>query len=420
MPTAPDHWQLNRIGRIGSCGMGQTILREMLDEEPDENSLPVFSASEGEDVFGFLRSPKVVLKPGDMIIGARGSIGFVRKVRIPSTCTQTTIWLRPDEAINQDYLYWYLTGLREQLFPFDKTAIPMLTVEQVRSGPLLIPLISEQRCIASFLDRETSKIDSLIDEQKRLIDLLKEKRQAVISHAVTKGLNPDAPMKDSEIEWLGTVPAHWKIRRLKRLSPQITVGIVVNPSNYVSDDGLPFIYGGDITEGTINLDTCRRISAEHSDQNRKTQLHEGDLLTVRVGAPGVTAVVTKECEGGNCASVMLIRRGDFSSKWLCYAMNSRILRFQVEVVQYGAAQEQFNISHAVDFVIPTPPLDEQNEIAMKLEEAVSVINNLASEADRSISLLQERRSALITAAVTGKIDVRGLVMGIAKAEVEAA
>lgn len=272
-----------------------------------------------------------------------------------------------------------------------------------------LPSISEQKSIAAFLDRETAKIDALVAEQEKLIALLQEKRQAVISHAVTKGLNPAAPMKDSGIEWLGEVPAHWDVKRLKKISPFITVGVVVNPSTFVADEGFPFIYGGDIREGVIDWANSRRIDEESSEANSKTRLKAGDLLTVRVGAPGVTAVVPAECEGGNCASVMLVRQGPFNSHWLCFAMNTRIVRFQVEVVQYGAAQEQFNISHAVNFWVPTPPRSEQDQIAEFLASETAKFDTLTAEAQRAIGLLQERRSALISAAVTGKIDVRGLV-----------
>jgi type I restriction enzyme S subunit len=105
---------------------------------------------------------------------------------------------------------------------------------------------------------------------------------------------------------------------------------------------------------------------------------------------------------------MLIRRGAFNSDWLCYAMNTRLVRFQVEVVQYGAAQEQFNISHAVDFWVPVPPREEQDRIANHLDGVTRSLDALAAEAERAIELLQERRTALISAAVTGQIDVRGL------------
>jgi type I restriction enzyme S subunit len=278
----------------------------------------------------------------------------------------------------------------------------------VRDFAAAFPPLQEQHVIAAFLDRETAKIDALVDEQKRLIELLKEKRQAVISQAVTKGLDPNVPMKDSGVEWLGQIPAHWDAVALKRISPAQTVGIVMNPSIWVAGEGLPFLYGGDIREGRIDLVECRRISAEDSERNAKTRLQADDLVTVRVGAPGVTAVVPAEAEGGNCASVMLIRRGDFDSRWLCYAMNDRVVRYQVEIVQYGAAQEQFNISHAVEFILPRPSREEQTLIADQLNMETAKLDDLVAEAEAAIRLLAERRTALISAAVTGKIDVRNL------------
>lgn len=286
--------------------------------------------------------------------------------------------------------------------------MPRVGWEFMANMMLAVPPLPEQQTIAAFLDRETGKIDALVAEQERLIELLKEKRQAVISHAVTKGLDPDAPMKDSGIKWLGEVPEGWEVVALKRISPFIAVGIVVNPSEYLSEEGLPFIYGGDIREGAIDFGGARRISYENSMKNSKTILRPGDLLTVRVGAPGVTAVVPPECDGGNCASVMLVRQGDYDSRWLCYLMNNRVVRHQVEIVQYGAAQEQFNISHAVNFLIPTPPRSEQTAISSYLDGETTKIDTLVTEAQQAMSLLKERRSALISAAVTGKIDVRHL------------
>ena len=206
--------------------------------------------------------------------------------------------------------------------------------------------------------------------------------------------------KDSGVEWLGEVPAHWEARRLKTLSPAITVGIVVNPSDYISDAGLPFIYGGDIAEGHISTESCRRITPLDSAKQPKTRLKSRDLLTVRVGAPGVTAVVSDECEGGNCASVMLIRRGGFDSDWLCYAMNSRMVRCQVEVVQYGAAQEQFNIGHAINFWVATPSVEEQFAIATFLDRETGKIDALIAEQENLLTLLAEKRQATISHAVT--------------------
>jgi len=194
---------------------------------------------------------------------------------------------------------------------------------------------------------------------------------------------------------------------LKHISPSVTVGVVVNPSTYVTKQGLPFIHGGDIREGKINSKDARKISIANSKRNSKTELQEGDVLMVRVGAgSGTTAVVPPECSGGNCASVMLVRRGDFNSDWLCFAMNNKIIQSQLEVVQYGAAQPQFNISHAVEFWFPCPEREEQNSIGRYLLENDDRFRELIEKAETTINLLTERRTALISAAVTGKIDVR--------------
>jgi type I restriction enzyme, S subunit len=352
---------------------------------------------------------------GDFVINSRsdrkGSAGLSE---LDGSVSLISTVLKPKESVHGSFVHHLLRSVsfQEEFYRFGKGIVSDLwsTNYTAMSGiTLAMPPFREQVAIATFLDHETAKIDALIAEQQRLIELLQEKRQAVISHAVTKGLNPDAPMKDSGVKWLGQLPEHWSIQRLKHISPQLTVGIVVNPSSYVVDEGLPFIYGGDIREGLVNWEEARQITPSQSEEQSKTKLNEGDLVVVRVGAPGVTAVVPAECEGGNCASVMLIRRGSFSSQWLCFVMNTRVVRFQVEVVQYGAAQEQFNIGHAVNFWVPVPPQEEQVGIAKSLNTETNRFDRLIAEAEQSISLLQERRSALISAAVTGQIDVRGLV-----------
>jgi type I restriction enzyme S subunit len=268
--------------------------------------------------------------------------------------------------------------------------------------------VPEQRSIAAFLDRETAKIDALVARQERLIELLQEKRTALISHAVTKGLDPAVPMKDTGIPWIGEIPAHWEIKTLKRISPSQSVGVVVTPSRYVASDGeVPFLFGSDVSEGSISTEHVRRITSESNALLSKSVLRSGDLVTVRVGYPGVTAIVLPELDGCNCASMMIVRQSEtFLSEWLCNAMNSRVGKSQIDIVEYGAAQKQFNISHAVEFVYPVPPLGEQHEIASFLEHAVGRVNELQTRTRDLIQRLHEYRTALISAAVTGKIDVR--------------
>ena len=183
----------------------------------------------------------------------------------------------------------------------------------------------------------------------------------------------------------------------------------MNPSSYVTDDGVPFLLGGDVREFAIDTSQSNQCLRETSDGVlKKSRLSSGDLVVVRVGYPGVAAVVPPELDGANCASMMIVREHSrFCSQWLAYLFNSQVGRDQIEIVQYGAAQKQFNISHAVDFAFPFPPLAEQTAIAEFLDLQTARLNGMAAKVETAIERLHEYRTALITAAVTGKIDVRG-------------
>jgi type I restriction enzyme, S subunit len=419
----PEHWSDKRIKFIAS--LNDDVLPEDTDPGYEMDYVDIgrvcleLGITQTESIL-FSSAPSRArrrVRHGDVLISTvRTYLKAIASVHHPPTNLIVSTGfavVRPGQFLDPEFAGYALqeASFIDQIIA-RSTGVNYPAITATELGNICVPLPSrdEQRAIGQFLYIETAKIDALVEEQRRLIALLTEKRQAVISHAITKGLNHDSPMKPSGIEWLGEIPASWSVKRLKHISPHMTVGIVVNPSTYVAEEGLPFIYGGDIQEGFIDWENARRIKEKSSNENVKTRLRAGDLLTVRVGAPGITAVVPPECEGGNCASVMLVRQGDFNSRWLCYAMNTRAVRFQVEVVQYGAAQEQFNISHAVNFWCPVPPHQEQNRIADFLDHESSSIVALINEASHAIDLLQERRSALISAAVTGKIDVRQAVL----------
>ena len=416
----PAHWEVVRLNTTATCN--DEVLLESTAEDYEIEYVEISGVQAGQGItetatlpFGNAPSrARRVVRDGDVLISTvRTYLRAIAQVKSPpeNMIASTGFAVLRPRRIDSRFLGY---ACHAEGFVSDVIArsvgvsYPAINASELARLPIPLPTAPEQTAIATFLDRETAKIDALVAEQEKLIALLQEKRQAVISHAVTKGLDPNVPMKDSGVEWLGEVPAHWEVLPLKRISPQQTVGIVVNPSEYLSDEGLPFIYGGNVTEGRIDHISSRRISPEDSQRNEKTRLKAGDLITVRVGAPGITAVVPPECEGGNCASVMLVRQGEFNSDWLCFVMNSRVVRYQVEIVQYGAAQQQFNINHAVEFVIPQPPRAEQDALASFLTSETTRLGNLEAEARTAIALLQERRTALISAAVTGQIDVRGL------------
>jgi type I restriction enzyme S subunit len=280
--------------------------------------------------------------------------------------------------------------------------------------PVLIPPPDEQKAISSFLDVETSKIDGLVSEQRRLIELLKEKRQAVISHAVTKGLNPNAPMKPSGIQWLGDVPQHWKVTPIKNLC-------YVNDGNHgeeypkdsdsaTKEDGVPFIRAGDFENFKIVEDDLRYISREKNDSMRKGNLQKNDILFVNRGATiGKVGVIDSNYVGANLNSQIAYLRVDesnFSHRFLMYYLSGTFIQETVVAAIMGGALPQYPIKHIVNLDVCHPDLDEQRAVAAHLDSVTETLDSLEAEAERAIELLQERRTALISAAVTGKINVR--------------
>lgn len=351
-------------------------------------------------------SLSVKLEPNQLFLSIAGTVGkpCINKIK---ACIHDGFVYFPELKIPNKYLFYVFAG--EQAYKGLGKMGTQLNLNTDTVGDIKVALPKSQSDIykiIEFLDHETAKIDSLIAKQEKLIELLKEKRQAVISHAVTKGLDPNVQMKDSGVAWLGEVPEHWTVKRLKHISPKIGVGLVINPSNYTRDEGVYFIFGGDVKEYGFDLSKTRRIAKHDSDNLLPSRLNYRDLVSIRVGYPGITAVVTQELEGANCASVIVIRKGKYNSDWLCAAMNIWVGRQQVELASYGAAQKQFNVSDAIEFIFPVPPEREQNEIANFVEETRNKFDSLSQKAEAQIALLKERRTALISAAVTGKIDVR--------------
>lgn len=409
----PTHWTTVSIRRLATIGMGQTILREMLEDAPCEGSVPVYSASEGDEPFGYFRNPSIRLSKGDLIVGARGSIGMARAVREEATCTQTTIWVKlASHKLYPDYAYWVFVGGREALFPFDKTAIPMLTVEQVASGNVPLPPAKEQALIATFLDRETGKIDALIAEQEKLLTLLVEKRQATISHAVTKGLNPDVPLKDSGVAWLGEVPMHWELKQLKHVARQgtaITYGIVQAGPHV--EGGIPYIKTSDMAGDSLPTEGYACTTPEIDQSYSRSKVAAGDLVIAIRATVGKCLPVPQELDGANLTQgTAKIAPGDsVTSGFLLAAIRANASQTYFDSMAKGATFKEITIDALRRTPLAIPPFDEQVAITQFVEQEAGRLDALLLEAKRSIELLKERRSALIAAAVTGQIDVRGLV-----------
>lgn len=292
------------------------------------------------------------------------------------------------------------------------TSSSMQNLAQEQFGSFVMPLppFVDQGGIAEFLDRETAKIDALIAEQESLIALLKEKRQAAISHAVTKGLNPDAPMKPSGIEWLGDVPAHWHVARLKTVSKFVTSG-PRGWSDHISESGSLFIQSGDLDDRLgIDFAGAKRVSIEEDAETRRTQLMDGDVLVCITGAKtGNVAVCEQVPEEAHVNQhLCLVRPGSLIlPMFLGLALYGRVGQVQFELSQYGLKQG-LSLENVLETVVPVPPLQEQAAVVARVVGEVDELDGLSAVANRAVQLLQERRAALISAAVTGQIDVRGM------------
>lgn len=276
----------------------------------------------------------------------------------------------------------------------------------------VFPSTAEQEAIATFLDRETAKIDALVAEQEKLIALLKEKRQAVISHAVTKGLNPAAPMKDSGIEWLGDVPAHWEVTRLAKICSEI------NDINHVMpaavESGVPFLSAKDLLDdGTLNFTKDIKMISEEDFEvlSRKICPRRGDIIYSRIGAClGKARLVETDQRfliSYSCCVVRVVE-ARASSRFIRHLLDGEMILTEARMRTQGIGVPDLGLGEIGRFPVPLPPTQEQGEIADFLDAQALMFDRLTVEALKAVELFKEHRSALISAAVTGKIDVRGI------------
>jgi type I restriction enzyme S subunit len=410
---APEHWPTIRY---------KNVFKEKQSVSGD--ALPSGSISFGRVVF---KSDKILheltkasyqeVLAGEFLINPINLNYDLKSLRTGlsdiNTCVSPAyIVLRAKAESDKNYLKY-------QLHLFDVSHMKTLgagvrqtiTFGDIGTRSTYLPPLAEQTAIAEFLDRETGKIDELVAEQRRLMELLKEKRQAAISHAVTKGLNPHAPMKPSCIEWLGDVPQGWEVFALNRLvqpGRRITYGIV-QPGER-DENGRFMVRGQDYSFGWAKPETIFKVSDAVEIPYRRARLMEGDLVITIVGAGvGNVEVVPSWLDGANITQTTARISVDTTKadpRFVSAVLKGPIGRRSVELYAKGAAQPGLNLEHVRIFPITVPPLSEQREIADYIDTEAKQFDALTAEAQRAIDLLQERRTALISAAVTGQIDVR--------------
>ncbi|WP_046218913.1 restriction endonuclease subunit S [Photobacterium halotolerans] len=417
----PSHWRLTQV-KYGY----QVVLGKMLQKSPKssiDSLKPYLKAQniqpKGVDtsrVDSMWFSPeelhKLRLQKGDVLVSEGGDVGrsAIWNNELAECYIQNAInRVRPLGQNCSRYFNYWIYSLKSSDFInilCNKATIAHYTAEKLEASPLLLPSSVEQTQIANFLDHETAKIDTLIEKQQQLIKLLKEKRQAVISHAVTKGLNPQAPMKDSGVEWLGEVPEHWEVTRLKYDCSEI-VDCPHSTPQY-SDDGVyPAIRTADIHVGFLDVDKARRVTENvYHQRNLRLAPKPGDIIYSREGERyGIGALVPENTNVCLAQRVMLFRAKD-TSEFLMWAINSQAVYKQAQQDVIGATAPHVNVVTIKNFSLAWPPKEEREEISNHIRSVTSSMDELILVAGKKMGLLQERRTALISAAVTGKIDVR--------------
>jgi type I restriction enzyme S subunit len=408
MGEIPESWLLKRTKHFYSSCMGETILNEDL---VNDAHIPVYSATESDTIFGYVEKASVILESGDIIIPARGnSIGNIKLVDKKCTCTQTTIYSKQiSKRVSPSFIFYYYSGLKGYLFQFDNTAIPQITVRQVSNNPIVLPTYDEQLTIANYLDNQTLKIDRLIANKKAQAEKLKELRKIEINNAVTKGLNPNAEMKDCGIDWMGKIPKHWDTNRLKNVT-YINQEVITEKTS--PDYELKYIDIGNVTSNGEFLELQEMTFSEAPSRARRKPKHNSIILsTVRTYLRAIAFVQKPDDNliASTGFAVIDAYENLFDAKYLFYQMTSHIVVERVIANSDGVSYPAISSTKLGDMKIILPPKEEQELISKYLEDRTSAIDKLIKNIDAQIEKLQELRKIKIYEAVTGKIKVNAYV-----------
>ena len=423
----PQHWSVMRLGQIGRLSKGNGGTKQ------DETAWGVPCVRYG-DLYTthnhFIRETRsfvseegalayTPIQYGDVLLAASGEtleeIGksAVNLMQRSACCGGDVIVLRPTVDVNPVFFGYALDCPEAQAQKAGMgrgfTVVHIYSA-QLKSLAIGIPPLLEQAAIATFLDRETAKIDALVTEYRTLIELLKEKRQAVISHAVTKGLDPTVPMKDSGVEWLGEVPEHWRVATIRRLSSAVKTGGTPSeyPAREETTEGVPWYTPGDFNGNSIRLATAaKQLPAQAVEGGEATLFPKGSVLVVCIGATLGKVGFIDRVSSANQQINAILPAPDIQGDFLAYslAVKGDVMRLLSNASTIGIMNQE----KTKEIWIAASPIKEQIAIVEVLDAKTGELDALVSEAEQAISLLQERRTALISAAVTGKIDVRGLV-----------
>ncbi len=359
----------------------------------------------------------MVLPTGTLLYSMYASLGKVATLGMPATINQAILGIVPDvRRTDQGFLRYWLLNMERHLDQFSSSNTQdNLNAAKVQSMPLFVPPLPEQQAIAAWLDDRARRIDELVASKQRLVGLLVEQRTTLITHAVTKGLNPAAPMKPSGIDWLGELPRHWEVKRIKFIA---RVGNGSTPSRENAE-----YWGGEypwLNSGVVNL----REVTEASDFVTDLALAECHLPIVH--PPAVLVGITGEGKTRGMATVLRIEatinqhlsfvkptRADCDTEYMRYVLHAAYQFLRDESGGGGSTKGALTCEQLGNVSMPLPPHPEQRAIVVHLDAASAKLDALIAATETAIARLTEYRQALISAAITGKINVCGVVSAAA-------
>lgn len=347
---------------------------------------------------------------GSLLYSFKLSVGKVAFAEKDCYTNEAIFSILPTPGLNLDFYYYSLPSQVIMNANENIYGAKLLNQDLIKNANIIVPPIEEQQAIAEYLDEKCGAIDALIERKERLLELYAEKRQAIINRAVTRGIDPNAPLKDSGIPYLGQIPAHWEVKKLKNIVSKIGSGVTpTGGSEVYQTEGIPLLRSQNIYFDGLRLDDVAYISIEIDESMSNSRVKDGDvLLNITGGSIGRCYYIPQGFGSANVNQHVCIIRSKFNlvgTKYLNMLIGSNVGQEQIELQQTGANREGLNFEQLKGFNIPLPDLKEQAAIVSHIEEKCGKIDQICEKLRQQIVLYREYRTALIANAVTGKIKI---------------
>lgn len=415
----PSHWEVKKVNycfeQIGS-GTTPTAGKPEFYENGEFNWLQTGDLNDNEIYETSKKITQEALNEystlkfypeNSLVIAMYGAtIGKTGLLKIESTTNQACCVLSKPKGLNQRFAFYWLNYVKPHIISLSYGGgQPNINQEQIRSLKIQCPTFQEQTAIAAYLDRKTAEIDELIADKKRLLELYEEEKTAIINQAVTKGINPDAPMKDSGIEWLGEIPEHWEVKRLSWCFEIIGSGTTpkAGSEEYYLNGEFNWLLTGDLTDGDI-LETSKKVTQKALDDHSSLKKYPVNSIVMamygatigKLGILKIPTTVNQAC----CVMGSPIHLHYQFAFFLLLAARKEIIN-----MSYGGGQPNISQELIKSFRVQVPPFEEQQSIVHHIETESAQIDAKRAKTEKLIELLTEYRTALISEVVTGKIKV---------------